>query len=56
MNNHTWEASIKVDGREILKISAPLVIVVEAMSRTLASIDPLLDARSIVEVKILPYL
>jgi hypothetical protein len=49
-----WYCVIKVDGRKVLEITAPLVVVIEAMSRTLSSVDYLLFDSSIVETKLDP--
>lgn len=50
-----WTAQVRVDTSLALDIKAPLVIVIEALSRTLASIDPLLVQSSIVKIKLSPW-
>lgn len=45
-----WYARVELDGNRLLDIIAPLVVVTEALGRTLLAIDPLLDANSHLDV------
>lgn len=50
-----WWAKVTLDTAQVLNITAPLVVVVEALSRTLASIDPLLVQSSLLEIELRPW-